>query len=60
LILAIHPTEPELPYFERMPPLGMLWIGGALRRAGRGVEFLDMQVDPRHLLPRARRGPGQP
>jgi radical SAM superfamily enzyme YgiQ (UPF0313 family) len=46
-VLAIHPTEPELPYFERMPPLGMLWIGGALRRAGHGVEFLDMQVDRR-------------
>lgn len=47
LVLAIHPTEPELAYFERMPPLGMLWIGGALRRAGHGVEFLDMQVDRR-------------
>jgi anaerobic magnesium-protoporphyrin IX monomethyl ester cyclase len=47
LVLAVHPTEPELAYFERMPPLGMLWIGGALRRAGHCVEFLDMQVDRR-------------
>lgn len=30
-----------------MPPLGMLWVGGELRRAGYSVEFVDQQVDER-------------
>jgi radical SAM superfamily enzyme YgiQ (UPF0313 family) len=46
-ILAVYPCESEQAVFEKMPPLGMLWIGGQLRRAGYGVEFVDQQVDPR-------------
>ncbi|MCK4413596.1 MAG: cobalamin-dependent protein [Candidatus Eisenbacteria sp.] len=46
-ILAIYPQEPELPVFEKMPPLGMLWIAGELRRAGHQVVFLDEQVENR-------------
>jgi anaerobic magnesium-protoporphyrin IX monomethyl ester cyclase len=46
-ILAVHPREPELPVHEKMPPLGMLWVGGELLRAGYGVEFIDQQVDAR-------------
>jgi anaerobic magnesium-protoporphyrin IX monomethyl ester cyclase len=46
-ILAVHPREPELPVHEKMPPLGMLWLGGELLRAGYGVEFIDEQVDKR-------------
>jgi anaerobic magnesium-protoporphyrin IX monomethyl ester cyclase len=46
-ILAVHPRDPDLRYFERMPPLGMLWVGGELIRAGHGVEFIDQQVDAR-------------
>jgi len=46
-ILAVHPRDPDLRYFEKMPPLGMLWLGGELLRAGHGVEFVDQQVDAR-------------
>jgi len=46
-ILAVHPRDPDLRYFEKMPPLGMLWVGGELLRAGHGVEFVDQQVDAR-------------
>jgi anaerobic magnesium-protoporphyrin IX monomethyl ester cyclase len=46
-ILAVHPRDPDLRYFEKMPPLGMLWLGGELLRAGYGVEFVDQQVDER-------------
>lgn len=46
-ILAVYPREPEIPVRAQMPPLGMLWIGGELRRAGFGVEFIDQQVDER-------------
>jgi anaerobic magnesium-protoporphyrin IX monomethyl ester cyclase len=46
-VLAVHPRDPDLRYFEKMPPLGMLWIGGELLRAGHGVEFVDRQVDAR-------------
>ncbi len=46
-ILAVHPREPELSVHEKMPPLGMLWLGGELIRAGHGVEFVDQQVDAR-------------
>jgi anaerobic magnesium-protoporphyrin IX monomethyl ester cyclase len=46
-ILAVYPGEPELPVHEKMPPLGMLWLGGELLRAGYGVEFVDQQVDAR-------------
>ncbi len=45
--LAVYPRDPDLRYFEKMPPLGMLWIGGELLRAGYGVEFIDQQVDAR-------------
>ncbi len=47
VILAVHPREAELPVHEKMPPLGMLWVGGELLRAGYGVEFVDQQVDAR-------------
>lgn len=46
-ILAVHPRESALAVFEKMPPLGMLWIANVLRRAGYGLEFLDQQVDDR-------------
>lgn len=46
-VLAVYPQEPDLRYFEKMPPLGMLWLGGELIRAGHGVEFVDQQVDER-------------
>ncbi len=46
-ILAIHPQEPERAVFEKMPPLGMLWIAGELRKAGYEVAFYDQQVDER-------------
>jgi anaerobic magnesium-protoporphyrin IX monomethyl ester cyclase len=46
-VLAVHPRDPDLRYFEKMPPLGMLWVGGELLRAGYGVEFVDQQVDTR-------------
>lgn len=46
-ILAVYPRDPDLGYFEKMPPLGMLWLGGELRKAGHGVEFIDQQVDAR-------------
>jgi anaerobic magnesium-protoporphyrin IX monomethyl ester cyclase len=46
-ILAVYPREPEIPCHAQMPPLGMLWIGGELMRAGHGVEFIDVQVDKR-------------
>jgi anaerobic magnesium-protoporphyrin IX monomethyl ester cyclase len=46
-ILAVYPREPEIPCHAEMPPLGMLWVGGELLRAGRGVEFIDEQVDKR-------------
>jgi anaerobic magnesium-protoporphyrin IX monomethyl ester cyclase len=48
-ILAAYPQEPELAVFEKMPPLGMLWIAGELRKAGHGVMFYDQQVDERPL-----------
>jgi len=56
-VLAIYPCETEQRVFERMPPLGMLWIGGCLRRAGYGVEFIDQQVselDPARVAAEAR------
>jgi radical SAM superfamily enzyme YgiQ (UPF0313 family) len=46
-ILAVYPADPDLEYFEKMPPLGMLWLGGELRRAGHAVTFVDQQVDGR-------------
>jgi len=46
-ILAVYPEEPELAVFEKMPPLGMLWVAGTLRRAGYEIEFLDQQIDER-------------
>lgn len=46
-VLAIYPQEPELEVFERMPPLGMLWVGGELRKIGCQVEFIDQQIDDR-------------
>jgi anaerobic magnesium-protoporphyrin IX monomethyl ester cyclase len=46
-ILAVYPRDPDLRYFEKMPPLGMLWLGGELGRAGYGLEFVDQQVDAR-------------
>jgi radical SAM superfamily enzyme YgiQ (UPF0313 family) len=46
-ILAIYPREEELAVFEKMPPLGMLWIGGVLQREGYGIEFIDQAVDER-------------
>lgn len=46
-VLAAYPRDPDVAYFEKMPPLGMLWIGGELRRAGYGVELVDQQVDDR-------------
>jgi anaerobic magnesium-protoporphyrin IX monomethyl ester cyclase len=46
-ILAVYPREPEIPVRAQMPPLGMLWLGGELLRAGHGVEFVDQQVDAR-------------
>jgi len=46
-VLAVHPRDPDLSYFEKMPPLGMLWLGGELLRAGHGVAFVDQQVDAR-------------
>lgn len=44
-ILAVYPQEPELAVFEKMPPLGMLWIAAVLRRAGHSMTFIDEQVD---------------
>jgi len=55
----VYPSEPEMAVFEKMPPLGMLWMGGALRRAGHEVHFLDQQVDdrdPAELAGRLRPG----
>lgn len=46
-LFAIYPQEPELAVFEKMPPLGMLWVAAALRRAGHDVVFVDQQVDGR-------------
>lgn len=55
-ILAIYPQEPELAVFEKMPPLGMLWIAGVLRDAGYGVEFFDQQIDERDPFDLVARG----
>ncbi len=55
-ILAVHPQEFELAVFEKMPPLGMLWIASVLRKAGFGIEFLDQQVDDRDVVDLARVG----
>jgi anaerobic magnesium-protoporphyrin IX monomethyl ester cyclase len=46
-ILAVYPEEDELRFFEKMPPLGMLWVCGRLRQAGFGIDFIDQQVDGR-------------
>ena len=46
-ILAVYPQEPELAVFEKMPPLGMIWIGTTLQRAGYDLMFIDQQVDDR-------------
>jgi len=46
-LLAVYPQEPELAVFEKMPPLGMLWVAGALLADGHEVDFLDQQVDSR-------------
>jgi radical SAM superfamily enzyme YgiQ (UPF0313 family) len=43
--LAVYPQEPAGGYFEKMPPLGMLWLGRVLTRAGHHVDFIDEQVD---------------
>jgi len=44
-ILAVSPEGADLKYFEKVPPLGMLWPGGELRKAGYGVHFLNQQID---------------
>lgn len=46
-ILAIYPGEQELAVFEKMPPLGMLWIGRVLLKAGYEIDFIDQAVDDR-------------
>ncbi len=45
-VLAVYPQEPELAVFEKMPPLGMLWIAGELRKEGYQVAFYDQQIEP--------------
>jgi anaerobic magnesium-protoporphyrin IX monomethyl ester cyclase len=44
-ILAIYPEVIESRVFDRMPPLGMLWIAAVLRDAGYPVRFVDEQVE---------------
>ena len=44
-ILAVYPEVTEPKVFDRMPPLGMLWIAAVLREAGYPVRFLDEQVE---------------
>ncbi len=46
-VLAVYPDDPDLRFFEKMPPLGMLWVAGTLKRAGYEVQFIDQQVDDR-------------
>lgn len=43
--LAIYPEVVESRVFDRMPPLGMLWIAAVLRDAGYRVRFVDEQVE---------------
>jgi len=54
-VLAVYPQEDEIKYFEKMPPLGMLWVCGELRKAGFGIEFVDQQVDDRDPVAIAER-----
>jgi anaerobic magnesium-protoporphyrin IX monomethyl ester cyclase len=49
VILGVYPQEQELKYFEKMPPLGMLWVCGELRKQGYEIDFLDQQVDDRDV-----------
>lgn len=44
-ILAVYPRDPEDGYFEKMPPLGMLWVAGNIKRNGYDIAFIDQQVD---------------
>ncbi len=44
-ILAVYPEVTESKVFDRMPPLGMLWVAAVLREAGYPVRFLDEQVE---------------
>ena len=46
-VLGVYPQEPELAVFEKMPPLGMLWVARVLLRDGHRVDFIDQQVDDR-------------
>lgn len=46
-VMAVYPREPERGYFEKMPPLGMLWLGRVLGRAGHRIDFIDEQIDNR-------------
>jgi anaerobic magnesium-protoporphyrin IX monomethyl ester cyclase len=48
-VLAVYPREPARGYFEKMPSLGMLWLGRVLGRAGYRVEFVDEQIDDRDV-----------
>jgi hypothetical protein len=44
-ILAIYPEVAESKIFDRMPPLGMLWIAAVLRDAGYRFRFVNEQVE---------------
>ncbi len=42
-VLLVNPKEKGIP-FERIPPLGLAWIGAVLEREGFSVKVLDFEV----------------